>query len=241
LIMESKADTTDKLKLNPPILLINFKAYPQGTGENAVKLAEIVEDVSNSFKDVTFVIAPQTIDLRLVNKVVKNTKIFAQHVDPVHLGAFTGSTPPELVKKVGAVGTLLNHSERRVTHEIIKKTIEINKEVGLITCACAGSPEESGKIAQYYPEFLAFEPPELIGTGISVSKAKPEVLKESIENILAKGNGKVIPLCGAGISNGDDVAKAIELGAKGVLVASAVVKSKDPYSILHEMAEAASV
>ncbi len=40
------------------------------------------------------------------------------------------------------------------------------------------------------------------------------------------------------MSNAEDVKKAIELGAAGVLLASAYVKAKDPKKLLLEMAEA---
>jgi len=54
---------------------------------------------------------------------------------------------------------------------------------------------------------------------------------------VAKVN-KTPVLCGAGVSNASDVKKAVELGAKGVLLASAYVKAKDPKALLLSMAEA---
>ena len=48
----------------------------------------------------------------------------------------------------------------------------------------------------------------------------------------------IIPLCGAGIVSGEDVKKAIELGTRGVLVASSIVKSKDPCRAASSMAKA---
>ena len=42
-------------------------------------------------------------------------------------------------------------------------------------------------------------------------------------------------LCGAGVKNGNDVAKAIELGASGVLLASGVTKSSNPSKSLHDL------
>ena len=95
----------------------------------------------------------------------------------------------------------------------------------------------SRKIAEFSPDFLAYEPPELIGTGIPVSKTKPEVVRRTVE-IVKRVNPKVKVLCGAGISSGEDVKKALELGTKGVLVASAVVKAKDPKSVLEDFCEA---
>ena len=45
-------------------------------------------------------------------------------------------------------------------------------------------------------------------------------------------------LAGAGITGGDDAARAVELGSAGVLVASAVMKAADPESKMRELAEA---
>jgi len=85
------------------------------------------------------------------------------------------------------------------------------------------------------PDMIAVEPPELIGTGISISKARPELITESLKQI-RKVNRSVKVLCGAGVTTAEDVSKALELGSEGVLVASGVVKSKDPSAILQSMA-----
>ncbi len=85
------------------------------------------------------------------------------------------------------------------------------------------------------PTIVAIEPPELIGTGIPVSKANPDVVVGSVEAV--KGVSKNVKvLCGAGISTGDDVRAAIDLGTDGVLLASGVVKAKDPKKALLDLA-----
>ena len=238
MLMQVPKQEPSKQKLNPPLLLINFKTYPQATGETAIKLAEIVEDVANEYPTLTFAVAPQFTDLWRVAQVVDKTWVFAQHIDPITPGAHTGHILPEAVKIAGARGTLINHSERKVPIEVIEKAIARAREVGLTTVVCAGSPEESEKVAKFVPDFVAYEPPELIGTGISVSRAKPEVLKVAVEKIISASGGKTIPLCGAGIVTGEDVYKALVLGAKGILVASGVVKAKDPAKVLVDFAEA---
>jgi triosephosphate isomerase len=92
-------------------------------------------------------------------------------------------------------------------------------------------------VASLKPDVIAVEPPELIGTGVSVSKAKPDVVAGTVK--LVRGvNKKVTVLCGAGISRGEDVTAALKLGTQGVLVASGIVKAKDPYTIMREFAEA---
>lgn len=47
----------------------------------------------------------------------------------------------------------------------------------------------------------------------------------------------VAVLCGAGISGGEDVRVALKLGAKGVLIASSVVKAPDPRAAMLDIAD----
>jgi len=81
------------------------------------------------------------------------------------------------------------------------------------------------------PDYIAIEPPELIGGEISVSKARPEVISDTVK-LVKKANPDVGVLCGAGVQDGGDVRKAAELGSSGILVASAVVKSPEPGKVI---------
>ena len=78
------------------------------------------------------------------------------------------------------------------------------------------------------------EPPELIGGDISVTTANPKIVQDTVETVKAV-NRNVSVLCGAGVKTGQDVATAISLGADGVLLASGVVKSKDPKATLEDL------
>jgi triosephosphate isomerase len=160
--------------------------------------------------------------------------IFAQHIDPVGHGAHTGHVLPESVKEAGAIGTLINHSERRLTIADIEAANSRARAVGLLTCVCTNNIETSAAIASLGPDYLAVEPPELIGGDISVSKAKPEIVSGSVEKVKAI-NPFVLVLCGAGVKNGEDVKKAIELGSSGVLLASGVVKAKDVGAVMRDL------
>ncbi len=237
MVIETIKEKPKKLKLNPPIIIVNFKAYREAIGENAIRLSEIVEDVANEYDTITFAVAPQPTDIFRVAQVTEKTLVFAQHIDPVTFGAFTGNIPPEVVKLSGASGTLINHSEKPLPDEIIRETINRAKETELITVVCAGSISKVEKVTIFMPNYVAYEPPELIGTGISVSRAQPEILREAVKKINELGKGKVIPLCGAGISNKEDVIRAFELGVNGILVSSAIVKAKDPCIKLQEFAD----
>ncbi|MCK4883772.1 MAG: triose-phosphate isomerase [Candidatus Diapherotrites archaeon] len=206
-----------------PSLVVNFKAYEQSIGDNAVKLAQVI---SGANKDV--VLAVQDVDVYRVSQEVKNP-VFAQHVDPNPEGAFTGSIQVRAIKEAGATGTVINHSEHRLDLETIEKTINAAKEHDLESLVCAQDPELAAQIAKFKPTAIAVEPPELIGSGISVSKAKPEVITDTVA-LVKQINLEMNVLCGAGITCQEDARRAIELGAQGVLVASGVVKSSDPKS-----------
>ncbi len=221
-------------KIQTPIIIVNFKTYLEATGRKAVDLAKKAEKVSKETK-VFIGVAPQFADIASVAKAVK-IPVFAQHVDPVKPGSYTGHVLAESVKEAGAVGTLINHSERQLKLSDIDEVVKITREKGLISVVCANNPSISAAVAALNPDVIAIEPPELIGTGIPVSKAKPEVVTDTI-SLVRKVNSKVVILCGAGITNGEDVAAALRLGTPGILVASGVVKAKDPYRVLREFAE----
>ena len=205
------------MKLKLPVYVINFKTYPEASGKNAVKLAMICKKAADK-KKASVLVAVQAGDIYEVAKT--GIKTIAQHVDAAEPGRNTGFILAEDVKKNGAVGTLLNHSEHRLKFGLLKKTIKICRENNLIVIACASTPAEAGKISKLKPDYIAIEPAELIAGKISVSKAKPGVIAETV-----KKAGKIPVLCGAGIHAREDVKIAFKLGARGILVASGVVKA----------------
>lgn len=211
------------------MIVVNFKTYADATGEKARKLGEICSKVRTE-KEEEIVVSPATEDLLRLDHV--DIPVFSQHVDPSDPGSHTGHTLVENVKDSGATGTLINHSERRISEEKIQKAVEKAKEKGLTTIVCAQSPEECEKLGQYKPDYIAYEPPELIGGDTSVSEAKPELIQRAVTS-----SGKVPTLTGAGIKDAEDVSKSIQLGCEGVLIASGVVKSHDPYEELLELCE----
>jgi len=214
-------------------LVVNFKTYMEATGKRAIELAKVAEDVSRE-TGVTIIVAPQFTDIEPVSKTV-DIPIFSQHMDAVKPGAHTGHVLAEAVKSAGADGSLLNHSERRINPSEITESVKLCAEADLRSLVCADTTEASVGIAKMMPDMIAIEPPELIGTGISVSKARPELITESV-NEIRKLNRGVKVLCGAGVTSAEDVSKALELGSEGVLVASSIVKSKNPRIVLQSMA-----
>lgn len=221
------------MRLGTPILIVNLKAYREAMGEKAVSLAKAAAEVSEE-EGIPVVVCPQPTDILRIAQAV-DIPIFAQHVDDVEPGKFTGHVLMEAVKEAGAMGTLVNHSERKLPLFQIDRVIRRARGLGMMSCVCADNPSTSAAVASLGPDYVAFEDPRLIGTGISVSTAEPKAVKESVERIL-NANPRVIPLCGAGITKGLDAYHAVELGAKGVLVASGIVKAPDPKRAMTEIA-----
>jgi triosephosphate isomerase len=222
-------------KVRFPIVLVNLKTYAEGTGKNALELARFCEKVSLE-TDVCVAVAPQFVDIASI-AAATSIPVFSQHIDPVVHGGFTGHVLPEAVKDAGAVGTLINHSERRLKLADIDASVNRAREANLASLVCSNNAAVSAAVATLKPDMIAIEPPELIGTGIPVSKAKPEVVSGTVE-LVKQVNSDVMILCGAGITQGEDVTAALQLGTQGVLVASGIVKAKDPYRALLGFADA---
>lgn len=208
------------------MIVVNLKTYDEATGQKAKKIAEKCAKASKDSGEKV-IIAPQTSDLLRVEET--DIEVFGQHLDAIDPGSHTGHILAGALKHAGATGTLINHSERRMEEKEIRKTVQKAREENLTSIVCAQSPEECKRFSRFEPDFVAFEPPELIGGDISVSNAKPELIEEAVEK------SEVDVLTGAGVKNEEDVKKSIELGCKGVLVASGVVKADDIYQETMEL------
>ncbi len=215
-----------------PVVAINFKTYAQATGAKAVSLAKICEKVALEH-GVSIVVAPQVPDLYRVAQEV-DIPVFSQHMDGGEQGRYTGHVLGEALVESGAVGTLLNHSEHRMLLADIEDSVRRAAKLSLYTIVCTNNPLVSVAAASIEPDAVAVEPPELIGSGISVSQSQPEVITGTVNRIRAV-NKSVKILCGAGISTGVDIEAAIRLGSQGVLLASAVAKSERPEEVLLDL------
>lgn len=216
------------------VIGINFKTYGKAYGQNALDLSKIAQRVKmESEKNFTVMVAPQVMDLRMITEKV-DIPVYAQHIDPINPGSNTGHILPDAIKDSGVEGVLLNHSENRMKLADIEASIEKAKDLDLETMVCANNPKVSAAVAPLGPDYIAIEPPELIGTGTPVSEADPEVVTDSIE-LVKKYNSNVKVICGAGISTGEDVKKALELGAKGVLLASGYTKAENPKKVMKDL------
>jgi triosephosphate isomerase (TIM) len=211
------------MKTNKPIIVVNFKTYKQG--KEAIELAKEIEKVG---KDI--IIGVEASDIYEIVKATKGKlKVYSQHVDYLEEGRATGFILPEAVKEDRAIGSFLNHSEHKLDFDVLKKTMKRCKEVGLKTLVFASSIKEALEVEKLKPDYLVYEPPELVGGKISVSEAEPELIGEIKKKLKMKF------LVGAGIHNNKDVKTALRLGASGIAVSSAVVNDKNPRKMLREM------
>jgi len=212
------------------MIVLNLKTYEQVI-KNPLYYVDIVKEVVGE-SGVRVAIAVPAPYFR--ESAERYGDVYAQHMDPHSPGAHTGSIIAEMLASLRVRGTLINHSEKRMEPGLVQKAVERAHLFNLETIACGETPEECEMLAESRPSFIAVEPPELIGSGISVSTAKPEVIVNTVKKIKAK-NPAVRVLCGAGVNNKDDVKKALMLGAEGVLLASAFVKSENPKEFLRDL------
>lgn len=233
--------------MNDPILILNFKNYLEVAGKKSVELAKIAEEVANSQKQkqeqqkqqqkqkIQIVVAPPQPSLALVRQNV-NIPVISQHVDDAKEGSSTGFFVPEISKSFGVDGSLINHSEHRIAQlDTIGNLVNRLHQLKMVSIVCAQTPQEVSEIAKFEPDFIAIEPPELIGSGKAVSKENPSIITNSIQ-AAANISKNVKVICGAGITDRADVSSALEIGAKGILVASGVVKAQSWSQKISELA-----
>ncbi len=213
------------------MIVVNFKAYHESTGMNAVLLAKICEEISLE-TGVQVIVCPSAFDLKEVRNAV-HIDVFAQHIDPISPGPHTGYLSANLARSCGADGTLLNHAEHKLDWNTLVDTVSKAKEEGLGVILCAENVSFAVKELELFPNEIALELPELIAGKVSIAKANPRVIREAVLKI---GEGKV--LAGAGIHNADDVKASLDLGVKGIIFASAFDLAENARKILLPIAKA---
>lgn len=206
------------------MIIINFKNYVYG--KSSLDLAKKVKKHLPKA-----IVAVSAADVRGI-EYYTGLQVFSQHVCFNDTPATTGYINIETLKQAKAKGSLLNHSEHRLKKEYIKKTISRANKLGFKILLCVKNLKEAKEYKKLKPWAMAFEDPKLISTGKSITKYNAKSVSE-FAKILK--NSKIIPLCGAGINSKEDVIEAKKLGCQGVLIASAIAKSKNPDKILKSL------
>lgn len=213
------------------MIIVNFKTYKEASGKRAVSLAHMICDTAGE-TGIEIISCPQVVDLKAVVDA-SDHPVWTQHVDPIKQGRATGWFPPGVAKDLGAQATLLNHSEHKLSVGVLGETLVRCKEVGLKTLVFADSVDEAKMVAKFEPDWVGYEPPELVGSKTeSVSSARPKVIKAVVDEV---GSGPLI--VGAGVHTQEDVRVAVKLGAVGVAVATDIVLADNPKEELVDLAK----
>jgi triosephosphate isomerase len=217
------------------LFVINFKNYLEISADKTITLALAAQKASKNL-NLEIVIAPPQPSIANVMQNV-DIPVFCQHVDDADIGQSTGFFIPELARSYGASGSIINHSEHRLSYVTISNLVQRLKQLDMTSVVCAQTPNEVAELAKLNPDFIAIEPPELIGSGKAVSRESPKIITDSIKS--STQNSKYTKLiCGAGIVDQSDVTAALQLGVEGILVASGIIKSTSWYEKILELGSA---
>ena len=204
------------------MIFLNFKTYPETSGENTLKLCRLIQDKRA-------IPCLQSVDIYKVKQALPNLEVWAQHADPFTPGKFTGYQLPFSLKAAGAGGVLLNHSDHPINIAVLPTTVKYCREAGLKIMIITASLEEIKIVSRLQPDFIGFEDPQLIGGSVAMIDANFDLVKQ------AAAAAKLPLIVGGGIRSSEHVAKSLQAGCKGVLVASEFAKSTDPVQTLQNL------
>ncbi|PIP63498.1 triose-phosphate isomerase [Candidatus Roizmanbacteria bacterium CG22_combo_CG10-13_8_21_14_all_34_12] len=211
------------------MIILSLKTYKESTGEVAIKLLSCVKKISEE-TGVKIVPAVQPTDIYRVKKEL-GIEVWAQHMDPIEPGKNMGWLSPYALKEAGATGVVINHSEHKMSDDMVKKTLDKAKEYRFANVIIGFNLEMIIKFDSWGPDFVSYEKEDMIGTGVSMLTQEAENIKKLVAVL------KNPLIIGAGISTGEDTKQAVKLGAKGAILASGFVLAKDPEAKLRELAE----
>lgn len=215
-------------------MILNYKTYEEATGDKAVELTHIAVEAFQQVKNINLVVCPQFTDIYKLKDKFPSLEIWSQHIDPIVPGRNTGWISPYSVSEAGGVGSILNHSEHKLTNEQILKTLAHCENYELKTCVAIASKDELEVLSNVNPNFIAYEPLDFISTDKSILDEDKTRAKEFIYELQNKVP-QAVPLLGAGVRDADDVSSAIKIGFHGVLVASGFIKSHHPKEFIFNL------
>jgi len=205
-------------------------------GAEAVRLAVEADRLAEA-TGVSIVYDPQAVDIPAVAAATSRILVFAQHMDPMAPGRGVGGVLAEALRDAGAVGTLLNHSERPMALGAMTRAIERAREVGLFTLVFADSPREAAALAHLGPDIILAEPPELIATGVSAGSVMAGFVADTVAAVKAV-DPAILVMSEAGVNGPEDVDQMIRLGLDGTGSSSGILRAPDPLAAMRAMLEA---
>lgn len=217
-----------KTKIRAPFFETSVKNYI--FGDAVLEYAKAADAAAKEHDvDVLFV-APYT-DIRRVRENTDRLIVLAPHMDAIKPGRGIADVLPEALKAAGAQGVVLNHSEKPVTLNILRKTIDRANELDLLTFVCADTVAEAQAIAQLHPDILNPEPTELIGSGTVTDMRYVKEVIRAVKSI----NPSILVEQAAGITTAQQVYEFIMAGSEAAGSASGILTSADPYALLNDM------
>lgn len=212
------------------MILVNFKIYRETFGDGAIRLAEIVKEVSDKYK-IRIVITTSALDaVRIKNET--GVEVWLQNVDEYSDGKHTGWVSMEQVMALGIKGSLVNHFEHQTPRGTVQKIIKSKPEGFELMCCVKSLGQIERWVAKAKPDWILYEPPELIGSSTDSVASKPESIKNAVEL-----GGGIPVVAGAGVKSRLDVETSLKMGAKAVMLASNFVLSSNPRELLESLAE----
>jgi triosephosphate isomerase len=214
------------------LLFVNFKNYQQSF-DGFPSLYQELEGIAKKYPRVKVIFTPPPLLATKLSSLL-DISVWSQHLDPLPLKRATGFSPIEGAKFVGIEGTFLNHSEKPLGEKKLQEALVIAKKAAIATMVFVSSPSKISVVKRLEPDFIAYEPPELIGAGVSrgvsVASAKKEIIPKAV-----KEAGSIPLIVGAGIHEGNDIRVAIESGSAGGAVSSAIVTAPNPPDVLGDL------
>lgn len=209
------------------MIIVNFKIYKETFGNKAVELAKIVKEVVDNYK-LRIILSASALDAWRLKEL--GIEVWLQNVDEYAEGKHSGWVSMEQAMAMRIKGSLLNHSENQKPKGTVQKIVK-NKPNDFEIMCCAKSVGQIDWINSAKPDYILYEPPELIGSTTDSVASRPESIKKAVEKTT---NSRLI--VGAGVKSAQDVKVALSLGAKGVGLASAFVLGKNPREVLEDIA-----
>lgn len=217
-----------KIKIRAPFFETSVKNYIYG--DAVLEYAKAADAAAREYDvDVLFV-APYT-EIRRVRENTDRLIVLAPHMDAIKPGRGIADVLPEALKAAGAQGVVLNHSERPVTLNALRKTIDRANELELLTFVCADTVAEAQAIAQLHPDILNPEPTELIGSGIVSDMGYVKEVIRAVKSI----DPSILVEQAAGITTAQQVYDFIIAGSEAAGSASGILTSANPYALLNDM------
>lgn len=210
------------------IFSINPKSYLYG--DDLVQFALYVDQLASTCNLDVYFSCP-FVQIEEISRQTHHIIITAQGMDTIDVGQGMGKILPESLKYAGAQGVVLNHADKPLVTKELVKAVKICRRLDMQTLICAGDLEEVEMISILRPDVIICETEDRIGQGISADAAYMVETKQRIQ----KYSKATRIIQAAGITEQEDVLKAIVTGADGVGLTSGIMLAPNPYDKCKEL------